>query len=282
MTQKMPTILCVSPKDAYVSRRLVEEANLIGIIVEIADVHELAAKNFDINIDLYDAIFVRQAYPHFKEVAALAKKFKVQGKVVVDANIVEGIGQGKFEALQKLSSAKLSTPPTQLLSQTTVPHTLFAYPLVLKWIYGFGGEHTHLISSSGELEKIARQYSQNELMVQEFVEADYEYKVITLGYKSLPVVLKLGFNAHLIRPDYARCEVVSAETAESVVRLAETASKILGRELAKTDILEKDGVLYVLEVNRWPGLEVFEEYSGHNAAKDFVAYLKSRLELVLS
>ena len=57
--------------------------------------------------------------------------------------------------------------------------------------------------------------------------------------------------------------------------IAEKASKVLGRELSKIDILEDYmGKLYILEVNRFPGLKSFEELTGFNVAGEFVKYLE--------
>jgi glutathione synthase/RimK-type ligase-like ATP-grasp enzyme len=120
-------------------------------------------------------------------------------------------------------------------------------------------------------------YPQEEMIVQQYIRADFEYKVITVGYKSIPVILKIAYDRERSRPDYTKCQVISLAFHDELVQLAERAAQALGRELAKTDIVEANGKYYVLEVNRWPGLEVFEKYSGHNVAKDFVAYIKSKV-----
>lgn len=69
------------------------------------------------------------------------------------------------------------------------------------------------------------------------------------------------------------------DTIQKVVALAERAARVLGRELAKVDILEDQrGNLFVLEVNRWPGFQNFEKLSGYNVAWEFVSYLQKKLK----
>jgi glutathione synthase/RimK-type ligase-like ATP-grasp enzyme len=79
-----------------------------------------------------------------------------------------------------------------------------------------------------------------------------------------------GFKA-----DFGTREVILSDEYKNVVDLAETGSRVLGRELAKTDILEDyEGKFYILEVNRSPGLrDGFEEGLGVNVVRGFLEYL---------
>ena len=42
------------------------------------------------------------------------------------------------------------------------------------------------------------------------------------------------------------------------------------------DILEKDGKFFILEVNRFPGLESFEKLTKYNVGKEFLKYLTEK------
>ncbi len=263
--------LLISPKNVFTTRRLLEEAHAVGFDMEVIDVHELAKQRFAVDVDHYDGIFVRQAYPHFNSVRSIAKQFLERGKVVVDANIIDGLGGGKFSSLQKLSAAGISIPKTERASES-----IMNPPFIAKWIYGFGGKHTYTIRDADQLPVLFNTYPKEEVIVQQYIRADYEYKIVSVGYKSIPVILKIAYDPEKSRPDYKQCQILSLAFHDALVQLAERAARTLGRELAKTDIVEANGKYYVLEVNRWPGLEVFEKYSGYNVAKDFVAYIKSK------
>ena len=123
-------------------------------------------------------------------------------------------------------------------------------------------------------EKIPPHIPKKELMVQEYVKADYEYKVVVVGFKALPKVLRFTISDLGFKIDFAKHELIERTQVRKVCSLAEKAAKVLGRELCKVDILEKNGKLYVLEVNRFPGLEGFEELMKYNVFKEFLKYLK--------
>ncbi len=267
-------LLIISPKEAYATKRLTEEAAVIGMSCAFISIQELAADNFSVDVSKYDALFVRQAYPYFAEVEQLIGKFIEQKKLVLDANLAEGnIGRGKLLALDGLAKAGIPIPNTLILDSNKVSN----FPVILKWNFGFGGQHVFLARNQSEYDEIAARYETRELLIQDFISADFEYKVITVGYKSIPVVLKLVYDRNRARPDFTRCESVAIATVAEVVRIAEQAAQALGRELAKVDILEKDGQLFVLEVNRWPGFQSFEQFTGYNIAKDFLAYISSKI-----
>ena len=263
-------ILMISPKEVYATQRLLEEFKEASIEVECFDIQELAANNFEIDIDKYETLYVRQGYPYFHEAVLLAQRFTEAGKRVVDSNIVEGIGDGKGEIYKRLVEAGIPIPQTDKFSDNKKP-----FPYILKWIYGFGGKEVHLVNRDVHVQKVLEQLSKDELLVQEFIKARFEYKVITVGYKSLPVVLRLETNEGTFKPNFAKHQTINIEEGLAVVEIAEKSAKLLGRELAKVDIVEDfDGNLFVLEVNRWPGLKNFESLTGYNVVEAFVKYLK--------
>ncbi len=263
-------ILLISPTIAYATKRFIEECNKASVAVESFDVEQLAARNFEVGVERYDALYVRQAYPYFAEVVALAGRFAAAGKRVVDANIIEGIGEGKAEVYRRLVAANVPIPETVLFANYKK-----SFPYILKWVYGFGGKQVHLVHDDAHVRSVLAQHPAKELLAQEFIKARYEYKVITIGYASIAVVLRLETTHDTFKPDFGKHQTVGREACVDVVTLAERAAQALGRELAKVDILEDfDGNLFVLEVNRWPGLHNFEDLTGYNVVKDFVQYVK--------
>ena len=136
-----------------------------------------------------------------------------------------------------------------------------------------------LVNNLDDVNKVASQIPVSELMVQEFIPAEYEYKVITVGYKALPVVLKIPMDLKNHKPDFEKVTILSTpvchpdrprasrlqavsrggaegslyynlrdssgdmagprnDTLKNLIGLAEQSSRVLGRELAKVDILE--------------------------------------------
>ncbi len=278
-------LLLISPKKVYATERLVAESVKLDIQITMMDASELAQSNYDIDPANFDALYIRQAYldfdrtasvEHLQGIISLAQKFQTTGKVVIDQTIAQGnLGLGKYEALMQLQKQGIAIPRTRFLSDATGPH--FDFPVIAKWKYGFGAKHTYLLKTSNDLKKMEQKYPPAEIMIQEFVPADWEYKIITAGYRSLPVIIKLKTNHNKFLPDLSQHQTLSPREAPEVVALAEQASQILQRELAKVDILQAGDQFYVLEVNRWPGLQYFETITKHNAAADFLQYIQGRI-----
>ena len=280
-------LLLLSPKNVYATRRLQEEALKQDTQITLIDVQGLVQAGYDIDPVSFDAFYIRQAYVDFNRQAApehlqkiidLAQRFQAAGKKVIDRAIVSGdLGAGKYESLLRLKVQGISVPQTRLLSDSGS----MSFPEIAKWNYGFGAKHTYLLQTPHDLGSVRQKYPSHEILIQEFVPADFEYKVITIGYKSLPILLRVKIHASKFLPDLKQYQVLpvsdTSPDLSEVIGIAERASRILRRELAKVDILQVGDRFYVLEVNRWPGLEYFEKTSKYNVAGDFLRYIQARL-----
>lgn len=269
-------ILLISPPTAYATKRLLQEG---GSAVRVMSLADLAAKNFNIDPKDFDAVFIRSPFVNgspefFPQIISLAQKFKLAGKRVVDKVIAEGeLGQGKMSDYIKLKNSGISIPATEWFAEARECY----FPCIAKWTYGFGGKEVFLLKSQDDLLKVIGLIPAGEMLIQEFIPAECEYKVFTVGYKALAVILKFKIDSKIFRPDFGDTEVIrlpsNNENINQLVQIAESASKTLNRELSKVDILEFGGKFYVLEVNRWPGLKSFEELTGFNVAGEFIKYL---------
>lgn len=218
----------------------------------------------NLNPNDFSALYVRHGFNRWAEVRELVEKFKGVGKRIVDANLVfEDMSLGKVDALNKLFSVGVNVPKFSMLNEAVLSG--YKFPIILKSNFGFGGKGLQKVLDLSELKNF--QYQNNEKLIQEYISDAAEYKVITIGFKSLPVIIRIGDG---------RAKILSTGEKPELVLLAEKAAKILGRELAKVDILEKDGQLFVLEVNRWPGFQMFEKTTGYNVAGEFVKYLNGK------
>jgi carbamoylphosphate synthase large subunit len=278
-------ILVISSKKTYSAKRLQEQAGVMKQELRVMSVLELASENFKPNFN-FGVLYIRDPYINGspKYLAKLVKFAKTSlkfGVKVVDANITKGkIGLGKWYDYKILKNENISIPKTEIFNQKLIKKTV--YPFILKWVYGMGGKNTYLVNSEYEYKKVISKHPKSEWIHQEYIDADFEYKVICVGYKVLPYVLKIKFNKKTGRPDFNSVSCLSLEgegrvrgnnKLKKLIEVAERASKVLGRELSKVDILEKDGKFYVLEVNRFPGLEGFEKLSKRNVYGKFVEYL---------
>ena len=275
-------ILAISSKETYAARRLLAEALVSNCNFVVMPIGELASRLFEVDPEEFDVLYVRNPYQdrsgkYLSGVVDLAKKFKNAGKKVVDAVIANGmLGGGKWDDYEALLSNGLPIPKTEMYNEQS--QILKQERFILKWIYGFKGKNVYLAKNG---DRILSHHPYSELMLQEYVDAEFEYKVMTFGFKALPVVLRFAISHITKRPDFEKFQVLDLTVTKEdqilneAARLAQQSSQVLGRELAKTDILEKNGKLYILEVNRFPGLDSFERLTKFNVAKEFISYLQN-------
>lgn len=272
-------ILMISGKKVYAAERLQAEAKSLNIGLEVMDLPDLINAKFNIDPMIYDVLYVRNPYlqqsgKYLPDIVALANRFAQSGKKVCDAVIAQGnLGNGKMADYDILQNAGLLIPETEILDLNFTSH--LTYPLIAKWTYGFKGHNVFLVHNLAQLKNIAQRFSPGELLIQKLVPAECEYKVITVGYKHLPMVLKFFTSSQGFRINFDKYEVINGAKLPKVVELAERAARVLGRELSKVDILESQGHFYVLEVNRFPGLDSFERLTKFNVAKEFLSYLQN-------
>lgn len=316
-------LLFISPDEKYFTKRFLEEAKKALFPVEQMAIRELATRNFRVDVGKYSALYVRFCYPYFKETVALAQQFIRTGKKVVDAVIANGDADiDKMRNYELLQKADIKIPKTHWLKSTS-PFPPGLFPLVLKLNYSFGGKGTFLVKTNEEINQISQKHPAEDLLAQEYIEAEYEYKVVCVGYKALPVVLRVKVQGSRFKSDFENYQVLRIHTTPSasgvhpslaggeapressdvprssppfqggvppsggevvgdshlikkVIQLAEQSSRILNRELSKVDILQKGNELFVLEVNRWPGLQMFEKLTGYNVVFKFLDYIAKK------
>lgn len=270
-------VLLIAHKNSYAAGRLVAEAKKVGLEIEVCDPLELF-EGKHIDVAQYHMLCVRGAFVHksgaaLPAIVNLAKKFDHMGKPVIDHSIVIGdLGLGKWDEYLRLFSVKIPMPETFLLSSASKVNLEHK---VLKWIYGMKAQNVYYVRSSLDTKELLAQHPTSEWLVQEYIPAEFEYKVVTVGFQSLPVVLRYVANRNGFGLDFTSYEILPAGQVPQVVELAQSSAKVLGRELAKVDILESQGKLYVLEVNRNPGLSNFEKTTGYNAFAWFISYMQT-------
>jgi len=236
----------------------------------------------------YDAIGVRNFFPYISEALTVVRCFHEQNKIVAfDKELTEqGYGytiSKMHDYLMLAQNGGLAVPQSWKTCDRKEIEEIAAelgFPCVLKGDRGKQGLQVHKVHSMDELRSVADCYSQGELIVQEYLDTSEDYRVLTLGYKSFPYFLKRHPRRGDFRTNYAlegEGEAIPIKEFPQLIKLAESASRVLGREFAGVDIrADSVGNLKVLEVNRTPEFEGFES---EQQARDFCAELKSKYNL---
>jgi glutathione synthase/RimK-type ligase-like ATP-grasp enzyme len=164
------------------------------------------------------------------------------------------------------------------------------FPLIVK--LSQGGRHgmgTFWIREYGDLNKLKEILEERKekakkkgekiplirgFLVQEYIENDGDYRVMTVGYKCIGGFKRQVKEEKLILNKSQGNSVGLKEIPEMVVRTAEAAARALQVEVAGTDLVisKKTGEVYIIEVNEAPQFKVFEKRTKINAPRMILEY----------
>jgi RimK family alpha-L-glutamate ligase len=289
-------ILWLETGNLYAGARGKEAGESLGVQVDPVDVYDLTfvadgdtVGVFFAGCDLvreYDALIVRSFMPFVSEVITLSHLFRMAGKVVVDESLTdEGYAMGKMNDYVLLAANGVGVPRTRQFCNPQDAADFareLGYPCILKGTYGSEGRHVYKLESEHQLRKRMLQYRSGELMVQEYLDAGVDYRVIVIGYRALEVYVSRRPRPGDFRTNFElNEEVISLPMAQApeLQDIAERAARTLRREFSGVDIRCRGSVPLVLEANRRPGFKDFENTTGFDVARAFIAYVAEKCQL---
>lgn len=286
-------ILWLETGDLYTVKRGKEAGERLGIQVDSVDAYDLnwvadgdTVGAFAYGRDLaayYDALIVRSFMPLISESLTLARLFREAGKTVVDESMTdEAYAMSKMHDYIVLAQNGVAVPRTRQFSdanQTAAFAKELGYPCIIKGSHGSEGRHVHKVESEPQLRRKLMQYKAGEVMVQEFLDAAVDYRVMVIGYQALPVYVSRKPRADDFRTNFEHHEeVVSLPLSEAppLKEIAERAARALRREFSGVDIRCRGKTPLVLEANRRPGFKGFEKATGFDVAGAFIKYVAQK------
>jgi RimK family alpha-L-glutamate ligase len=232
-----------------------------------------------------DVLVARTFYPHISEALTVARLFHEAGKIVIDQSLTdEGYVISKMHDHLVLAQHGLPVPHTWQVYDAAEVEALaqsLGYPCVLKGTHGSHGTHVHLIHDASQLRERLKTYPPGELMLQEYLAAQEDYRLLVIGYKALPVFISRRPAPGDFRTNVAYSGEAAAHSAsefQALISLAERSARTLRREFAGVDIRYRGNQPVVLEVNRRPVFESFERVTQFDVAGRFISYVRSRYQ----
>lgn len=115
-------------------------------------------------------------------------------------------------------------------------------------------------------------------LIQEYIENDGDFRVMTVGYKCIGGFKRQVKEEKLILNKSKGGSVGLKELPKDVIDVAERAAEVLGVEVAGTDLIRstKTGEVYIVEVNEAPQFKVFEKRTKVNAARAILEFCVSK------
>ncbi len=289
-------------EEIYTTRRVQAAAQAQGLELETCNIHDIS---FNIEggkaqvwgcgrnlLETCDGLVVRTFYPYISEALTVARLFHDAGKVVIDESLTdEGYAVSKMHDHLVMAEAGIPTPRTWQLFNPRQVEALaeeLTYPCLLKGVHGARGNHVYLVNDAEQLHRRLWHYPYGELLLQEYLPAAEDYRVMVVGYRALPVMVSRRPPKGDFRTNYAlggHFERQDLAAYPAFQDLAEKAARALRREITAIDLRLKGDQPMVLEINRQPDFEGFERATKYDVASEVVGYLRERvgrMERVLS
>ncbi|TCO76677.1 RimK family protein [Chromatocurvus halotolerans] len=277
------------PSDAGAIKRFIRAAAEVGIRAET-----LTPAQGD-QILQYDALFLRETTAIDHHTYRLARTAEREGLIVIDdpQSILRCCN--KIYLHDAFSYKGVPALPTLVVASSAevdldrIEHA-FGYPVVLKLPEGSFSRGVFRIHSREELrEQIDRLLAETTLVLaQAYCFTDYDWRIGVLAGKAIYACRYHMARNHWQIYNHASNSGSSGgfdtlptfEVPQKVIRAAVKAAGVVGDGLYGVDIKEKDGSVFVIEVNDNPSIErgVEDKYLGNELYQLVMAEFARRLE----
>ena len=286
--------LCILSRgpQLYSTRRLADEADAAGMIVEIVDPLETSLVLDDKQgqvihqgwpLDV-DAVIPRIGYSVTTEGVRVVRQFERMGVYVANGADAIMRSRDKLTASQILSQKGIPVPKTALVtSWRDVERGISrvgGVPCIVKTTQGTQGDGVYLVRSIRHAKELVYRLlaERNTVLVQEYIRESHgkDIRVIVVGGKVVAAMRRVS-NGREFRSNYhlgGRVETI--DLPDEYAKVAIDAAAHLGIEVGGVDLLEGRMGPILLEVNSSPGLEGIEKASGVNVAGHIIEMITKR------
>ena len=275
----------------YSTRRLVQEAKLRGIDVEVTDPMKFSLFVDDGAIDIHyagepfthDAVIPRIGHSITKHGVAVLRHMEQLG--IWTANTGQGILQSrdKLHASQILARNKIPVPKTNYVRDSIDVEPAIDFvgglPVVIKVTQGTQGQGVFLRHTVHESRSLIQGLllTGKSVLVQEYIAESHgkDIRALVVGDRVVAAMRRKARGREFRSNYHLNGTVEKVEISEEFEQQAVRAARVLGLNIAGVDLLEGNNGPLVLEVNSSPGLEGIEKASGVNVAGEIIDYVTS-------
>ena len=273
----------------YSTRRIVEEARMRGLRVDVCDPMKFSLTVAEGTVDVlhkgerfaYDAVIPRIGHSITQHGVALLRHIEQLG--MWTANTGQGILQSrdKLHASQILARNRLPVPRTayvrDVMDIDQAISMVGGLPVVVKVTQGTQGDGVFLRHTAYEVRNLIQGLlmTGKSILVQEYIAESHgkDIRALVVGDKVVAAMRRRARGREFRSNFHLNGTVEPVDLPEGYAETACRAARVLGLNIAGVDLLEGANGPLVLEVNSSPGLEGIEKASGVNVAGAIVEYV---------
>lgn len=255
-------------------QKIIESLNHAEIETETAnfqdDIEILMEKgsiNFLINSkplsDYKDHLIFIRTIKHYGFISYILSQLAIkEGIQVIDEQHQYMAHFGKLHQMFYLAKEDMLIPKTYFAPTYSEKHienaiNYLQLPIVIKEFEVDRGEGVYLAKTEEELRLLLKDLEETEVLFQEFIPNDYDYRLLVLGGKTVVVEKRIRTDKNEFRNNISVGGIEEFVSLDSIPKemaaLAQEAARHNHLQIAGVDfIIDKDNNFYILEVNRAP------------------------------
>jgi glutathione synthase/RimK-type ligase-like ATP-grasp enzyme len=284
----------------FVDRKTLSNSEQLNALIRCRDVAEGMGHGVDFifpvdinKIPRVDALFIRARTDPMNVTYVAARMASLYGIPVIDDPRSIQICSDKVNMYSHLIKRHISMPRTIFLSKhdVTVERVTLLFdelgsPLIIKEPSTSFSLRVEKVHDIADFFKVARRFIKlsDWIVVQQFIESKYDWRVGVLGGKLLYVCkytipsdtfkIQASVNGHLV---YCGVESVTPDKVPPhIIPLGIDAANAIGRGLYGVDIKNNNGDAYVIEVNDNPSIESGEDDCYPHVFEQIVSHLLTK------
>ncbi len=232
------------------------------------------------NLNGDEYFIIRRSRGSYQKLVALVDILEKQNFTITDSfrSVVTNLNKEIF--LTTLESNLFPHPPGSFFVESgkniESKKEGFNFPILSKPVLGRHGEGVLIHDDFKSLQKEVNKSEQN-LLIQNFLELDSEYRIFVVGNKALGAVAKKAAPGKKIANYAAGAKFEPVELSEEHLNEAIRLCQLQEIDIGGVDVVKtKDGRWYLLEINRCPEFQAFSSATKINVANEIIEFIKNK------
>ncbi len=252
------------PSNRGALKKLIKAAKEYNIDAQLITKEDLS------HIGEYDGLFIRETTAINHYTYTFSRKAESEGLIVIDSPASILRCGNKVYLHELLRSAKIKTPETHLLNednaQRFIENKTLDFPIILKIPDGSFSSGIYKVNNKEEFSIYTEKlFDKSEIILaQEYMYTDFDWRVGVLNKKPLFScrymmsknhwqIYNRDKNNKVISGDFEALSIRA--TPKTVISTALKATQLIGDGLYGVDLKEKNGQVYVIEINDNPNID---------------------------